>query len=188
MSYGEYLRELLRPLGVYALQEDSLSGGAVAALGAALDDAEAAIDRQSRESVTMTATEAGLAQMEALFPYMATEQTAEARRQAISGFLQVSGDSFTPAAIHDSLIACGTACQVTPEAGGVLAVSFPGLRGRPENWPEKRRIIESILPCHLAPRYDFLWNTWGRMRRLGVTWGDLRGMTVHDWSTDVELP
>jgi len=38
MGYGDYLRALLRPLGIYSLQPDSLSGSELDALGLGLDE------------------------------------------------------------------------------------------------------------------------------------------------------
>ena len=54
MSYAAYLRDLLRPIGIYALEEGTLSGAEVEALGDAFDQVEAqaetaALQAQARE-------------------------------------------------------------------------------------------------------------------------------------------
>lgn len=185
MGYGEYLRELLRPLHVYDLSPESFSGGEIEALGAAMDDAFAALQRHFRESLVMTAEDDGLAAMESLFPFMATEADAQRRRKALSGFLQISGDSFTAKAMNECLGAIGTSCRAEAADGGEIAVSFPGVPGRPAPWSEKKRIIESILPCHLQPRYDFWWNTWGHTAQQRTIWGALKNGTFYDWQTAV---
>ena len=54
MSHAEYLRDLLRPLGVYNL-EAPFNGGELDAQGAALDGAMARIEEVQRESSLTTA-------------------------------------------------------------------------------------------------------------------------------------
>lgn len=65
--YAEYLIRLLAPLGVYDLEETSVSGGAVYALGDGLDEAAETIDYVEREGNTATAQEEGLDRRESLF-------------------------------------------------------------------------------------------------------------------------
>ena len=54
MSYGAYLRELLRPLRIYGL-EDTANGGELEAQGKALDGVEAAMEEVQREMLICTA-------------------------------------------------------------------------------------------------------------------------------------
>ena len=58
MSYAQYLRELLRPLGVYNL-EAPFSGGALDTEGAALDGAEGRLEEVGRETVLNSSERAG---------------------------------------------------------------------------------------------------------------------------------
>lgn len=169
MGYGEYLRQLLRPLGVYDLSEGSYSGGEVAALGAALDALDAYAQAKQKEAMVLTAEGEGLEQMESLFSRLMTAQSLKERREAISGFLQVSGDSFTEESLSRCLAACGTACMVRQtREPNVVCVRFPSQAGEPPQFAEKKAIIESILPCHLEIRYDFTWCTWEGLG--GMTW------------------
>ena len=55
MSYAVYLRELLRPLGIYDLAEGSLSGSELDALGLGMDGAEDALEYTEQESLLSTA-------------------------------------------------------------------------------------------------------------------------------------
>ena len=54
MSYGAYLRELLRPLRIYGL-EGTANGGELEAQGKALDGVEAAMEEVQREMLICTA-------------------------------------------------------------------------------------------------------------------------------------
>lgn len=183
MGYRDYLQDLLRPLGVYDLRPGSLSGGETEALGQELDAAAEKLDRVLRESLTLTASAEGLAAAEALFPFSAAGDATEDRRAAVSGFLQISGDSFTPAALNRCLAACGTACAVRETAErNVVEVSFPGVAGEPAGFAEKQRIIESILPCHLEVRYRLQWVTFGQTATRGLLWSDLAEETFLSWA------
>ena len=181
MGYVAYLRNLLRPLGVYNLAEDSFSGAELAALGMALDELDAYAQKKMREALVMTAEEDGLATMESLFPYLHTGASAEDRRGALSGFLQVSGDSFTVESLCRCLSACGTECLVfETDVPNTVCVRFPKVAGEPENLAEKKKIIESILPCHLQVEYAFNWCTWENAAAL--TFGDAGKMTFLELS------
>ena len=60
MGYGEHLRKLLRPLGIYDLTPGSLSGSELDALGAGLDALSERMDYVERESALATAEGEGL--------------------------------------------------------------------------------------------------------------------------------
>ena len=63
MSCGAYLKELLRPLGVYRL-EGTINGGELEAQGQALDGVAEALDIIQREMLLTTAEDAGLEAIE----------------------------------------------------------------------------------------------------------------------------
>ena len=183
MSYASYLRELLRPLGVYDMDSALPAGAELEALGQAMDDLEQYIAACQREAMVLTAGEEGLQRAEALFPYPPGGKTPEQRRNAVSGFLQIGGDSFTLSAINRCLAACGIACMADEESGpNAVGISFPGVMGEPEGLEAKKKIIESILPCHLEPVYRLDWCTWGEMDAHGTTFADLTGLTFFRWS------
>lgn len=156
MGYADYLRQLLRPMGVYALGAGSLSGGEVEALGAALDDAWDAMRQAWSEAQPLTATDEGLARYERLFGVFPQSEDLSGRRAAIAALMQVGGDSFSPAALTRCLRACGVTAAVSEtDTTGTLEVSFPDRMGRPEGFERMAAIIELLLPCHLAVEYFF---------------------------------
>ena len=65
MSCGEYLKELLRPLGVYRL-EGTINGGELEAQGRALDGVAGTLDTIQREMLLTTAEDGGLEAIESL--------------------------------------------------------------------------------------------------------------------------
>ena len=127
MSYTNELVSMLRPLGVYSFREGSFSLAEWQALGKLLDEADAVLSGNQKESIVMTAEDEGLSKWEALFRSKTLGTTAEARRAAIAGFLAIGGDSFTLAAINACLTACGVRCVVEEKSAvNQVRVRFPG--------------------------------------------------------------
>ena len=84
MSHSQYLRDLLRPLGIYDL-EAPFNGGELDAQGEALDRAMAALEEIQRESSLTTAESWGLEQVARLFLWLhccASAGTALPSRQS----------------------------------------------------------------------------------------------------------
>ena len=184
MSYENDLVTMLRPLGVYSFRDGSFSLAELQTLGAALDAADETLSKAQKETIVLTAEDEGLSRMEALFRSKPPAKSIEARRAAIAGFLQISGDSFTLAALNRCLCACGVACRVE-ETGTVnrVKVWFPGVMGIPDGFSQMKIIIEDILPCQLGITYWFRYCTWQETEDYGLTWGGLNAMTWHGWET-----
>lgn len=182
MGYAAFLRELLRPLGVYDLKERSFSGAELEALGREMDHLLAKAEEVHTESLPVTAKAAGLDMVQALFPLPVPTEELTQRRNALAGFLSVSGDSFTLQQLQRGLSACGTACTLR-ETGApfTVEVRFPDCAGLPQNLEEKKRIIESLLPCHLQVEYIFSWRTWQELSPM--TWEEVQGMTFLELAT-----
>ena len=149
-----------------------------------MDEADEALSRAQKETIVKSAGDEGLSKWEALFRSRPPAKTIEARRAAIAGFLRISGDSFTLAALNRCLCACGVACSVE-ETGEVnhVKVWFPGVMGIPEGFSQMKIIIEDILPCQLGITYWFRYCTWQETEDYGLSWGDLDAMTWHGWET-----
>ncbi len=178
MGYGAYLAELLRPLGVYALETGTFSGAQLRALGASMDEAEAVQTRNLREGVVMTAQDEGLDLVEQLFRYRPAAASVEDRRAAIAGLMMVGGDSFTLPALRKCLRGCGVEALVEEvDTAGVVRVSFPGIMGIPDGFDRIQMIIEDILPCHLLIDYAFHYVIWMELEDNGVCWADIEGLT-----------
>ena len=172
MAYAEYLRSLLRPLGVYELSPTSYSGAQLEALGAGLDRIWDVLQENRQEALPVTAENWGLERYSALFRSRPAAPDTAALRAAICALLRISGDSFTLQALNQCLSGCGVTCAVT-ETGtpGVVEVSFPDTMGRPEGLATIEAIVADILPCHLQVNYYFRFCTWQELMDAGKTWG-----------------
>lgn len=162
IRFEDELVRLLRPLGVYDLRPGAINRGELAAYGARLDHGEDELDHTAREMNLTTAEDFGLERIEALLPYRPVCVTVRQRREALAALLRISGDSFTPEAINDTLRGCGLNARAEEgDRPGYVKVYFPDVAGIPEGFDRLRVIIEEILPSHVDITYVFWYNTWG---------------------------
>lgn len=181
MGYCEYLKALLQPLALYAL-DDGPGAGEFHALGAGMDAVCAELTRIERESLLSTAQDEGLRWYEEILPYHPASPDLERRRAAIMALLRIDDGSFTLPAIRDTIRGCGIECQVkessTPQT---VEISFPGVMGEPERFAAIQSRIEQILPCHLAVSYVLQYLTWQLLEGYALTWNKIEtaGLT---WS------
>ena len=180
--YEAYLRELLAPLGIYDLSESSVSGAAVCALGAGLDDVSERLETIEQEALTATAEDEGLNRREALFARRPAAATAADRRAAIAALLQIDGESLTPSAIDRTIRGCGIKARAIEMGDGQLRVIFPEVAGEPEGFDQIQRIILDILPCHLGVEFYFRYLTWQECEAAQYTWAQVEA-AEHTWET-----
>ena len=80
----------------------------------------------------------------------------EELRQTVAALASHWGDSFTLAAMNDTLRGCGIPAQVEETEDPLeVVVSFPGVEGIPAGFEQTKARIEEILPCHLLVKYHF---------------------------------
>ena len=172
MIHQDYLASLLRPLGVYDLREGTVNRGELEAYGVRLDHMAGELEDTAREMNLATAEGFGLERVEELLPYRPVCATPGQRRAALAALLRIGGDSFTPAAINDTLRGCGLNARAE-EGGqpGYVKVYFPEVAGIPEGFDGLRAIIEEILPSHVDVTYVFWYNTWAMVAKRHPTWG-----------------
>ena len=173
MSYAQYLRRLLEPLGVYQ-GNAPFQGGELEALGEAFDLVDQALEEVHREICLTTAEDWGLEQVAALFRRRPPAATIKTMREALAALLRIGGDSFTLEAINDTISGCGVNARVE-ETGqaGTVEVSFPQVPGIPPNFEEIRVIIEDILPAHLVIEYHYWYLTWQQLEQKFSCWQDI---------------
>ena len=187
MIHEEYLTALLRPLGVYDLRAGAVNRGELGAYGKELDRMEQELEDTAREMSLATALIFGLERVEALLPYRPVCNTPGQRRAALAALLRIGGDSFTPAAINDTLRGCGLNARAEEgDQPGYVKVYFPDVAGIPEGFQELRTIIEEILPSHVDVTYVFWYNTWAMVAQRHPTWGHAQatGLSWYGMATE----
>lgn len=168
--YGDYLKRLLAPLGVYDLTEGTLNESELYALGEQLDRVAEQLEHTEREAILATAEQEGLEWRERLFPGQPAAQTVLDRRSAIRALLQIDGDSLTPGAIDRAILGCGIPAKTIEVDTGHLRVVFPGISGPPDGFETIEKLILEILPCHLEVEFYFRYVTWAEIEAQNVTW------------------
>ena len=187
MSHAQYLRDLLRPLGVYNL-EAPFNGGELDVQGAALDGAMDWLEEVQRETSLTTAEDWGLEKVSGLFVRRPVADEPRRLAAALAALLRIGGDSFTPAAINDTISGCGIPAVVKELGTGQVSVSFPGTAGVPAGFEELKKIIEDILPTHLGIQYDFWFLLWRELEEWFPSWRSIedRNMTWTELETCVK--
>lgn len=178
MSYTQYLKELLRPLGVYDL-EAPFNAGELEGMGAALDGVGDTLEENMREVSLATAEGWGTERMVNLFARRPVTEEPRALASALAALLRIGDDSFTLTAINDTISGCGIAAKVEETGVGAVTVSFPGVVGVPAGFGQIEKIVGDILPVHLDVRYFFRYLTWAELEEQFSCWQDIedRGLT-----------
>lgn len=174
MGYSSYLKELLRPLGLYDLSDGTINVGELEAAGGAMDLLDLQLEKIQQEMLLTTAEGLGLEQIEALLVHKPRPLDLMHRRAALAALLRIGNDSYTLAAINDNLAGCGLNAVVSEtEEAGVVEVRFPEVPGIPDGFDGMSRIIEDIIPCHLLIRYVYWYITWAMVEDKFPLWEDL---------------
>lgn len=173
MGFSNYLKDLLRTLGLYDL-DSGIGAAELESEGAALDGVFQWLEELEREAIPATAEGWGLDKYEEILPYHPVSETTEERRSAVMALLRIHDASFTLQAIRDTIAGCGIPAEV--EEGDIpqtVKVSFPGVMGPPPGFEQICRRIEEIIPCHLAIEYVLVYILWQELEGYGLTWQEI---------------
>ena len=169
MSSAEELKQMLRPLGVYRL-ENSFFGAELDSVGKALDALEQQIENIQQEMLPDTARGEGLERLASLFRRRPVAEQPEQMAAALTALMRIGDDSFTLRAINDTVTGCGVGAAVEETGTNQVSVWFPSVRGIPMHFDRIREILEDVLPAHVGVEYRFWYQTWGELSRYALTW------------------
>lgn len=171
MGYSDYLKKLLKPLGVYDLSAGSLSASELDALGLGFDKISAAIDYTEREGSLSTAEGEGLDRREALFARAPVHYSIPLRRAAIAALMRIGEGDITLSGINDTISGCGIkALAQEKDQFGYIRIIFPEVAGVPPEFEQISQIILDIVPCHLEVEFYFRYLTWAECHAHEYTW------------------
>lgn len=178
MSAASAMKDLLRPLGVYRL-EDSFLEAELESMGTAMDEVQEYLETIQQEMSLATAQDSGLEAIASLLPRRPVTETTEQLAAALAALLRIGGDSFTISAVSDTAAGCGLGVRLTePDEPEKVEVRFQNVRGIPYGMDEIERILQDILPAHLEIVYKFLFQTWESLNGKGLTWEELYRSSV----------
>lgn len=176
LGYRDYLAELLQPLGIYDL-ENGVGAAELEAVGEKMDEVFSELELLERELLPVTAESYGLLSYEGLFPYRAAYITSEDRNRAVMALMRIRNGCFTVEQLGDTLKGCGiNAIAEESDKALTVEVSFPDNWGIPEGIDELKERVESILPCHLAVEYVYLYAKWQEIMEIAGTWAEIEAL------------
>lgn len=155
MGYTDHLINLLKPLRIYDLSNDTYNWAELEVLGRALDECCSVIEILERECVVPTAEEFGLSMYEDILPRHFAYRL-DTRRRSVISMLSVNNSYFTDELLSRAISGCGEDTEVTEtgEAFQVM-VEFTEFSGVPANREFLEKWVENMLPCHLDVRYTY---------------------------------
>lgn len=188
MSNGQYLKDLLRPLGVYNL-DDSFLSAELESVGKSLDRLQDYLEQIQQEMSLTTAGGAGLERVVELFAQRPVTDDSRQLARSLAALTRIGGDSFSLSAINNTLEGCGLNASVAEATQpGTVAVRFPDVKGVPAEFERMRKIIEAILPAHVLVQYLFWYVTWEELEARSLTWQEAndQGMTWKEFEILLE--
>lgn len=154
MSYADHLRALLRPLGVYRLDAQSLSGGELEALGKAFDELYEQMEEDLCEGLPVTAANAGLSAYEELLGYPRLTDDTQERRDAVLGLLNMPARGSSAASLQAASAFTGTSVLIDDALLPDELTVRLGWTALPDNWAAVKEYLDRLMPCHVEIRYE----------------------------------
>ncbi len=153
MSYTEYLKDVLRPLHIYDL-DNGYGADELFVLGTALDDIFDALETTLREMSPLTAEGLGLECYKNILPDENMFESIEDRRAAIAALSTVSG--FSLADLNNNLSRSGINATVSESESQTETVCVSiSAEGHSDDYVEAiKQCIEQLVPCHLSIVYE----------------------------------
>lgn len=156
-----------------------------------LDDIGDTLETMETESSLVTAQDYGLDYIQELLSVTPVTTSVQERRDALAALLRIGGNSFTLAAINDTLAGCGLPVLASDGDEPLLvSITFPDVAGIPDRFEEMQVVIEEILPCHLDIQYVFWYSTWAILAEQfstwaeieagGYTWGEIEKLVIQE--------
>ena len=112
MGYADYLKQMLRPLGVYRLDR-GYNKAELDAIGDALDKVSAQLEMQLGCIDYAALGGEYLEKLESLFPIVNFAETEEERRENVLALLAVNDLSCDKVSLEAQLKACGLEAEIT---------------------------------------------------------------------------
>ena len=181
MGYADYLKRMLKPLGVYRL-DSGYSAAELDAVGDAFDKVSAVLDGHLDGT---TYTKMGgdyLSLFENLFPIVDFSESEEKRRENVLTLLSSFGAHSDKASLEAMLAACGLNAEISEtDEKFILNLHFADIRG--ELTERQRKVCEAIMPCHTALNFICDGLTWDAAEARFPTWDDFDncGLTAFEF-------
>lgn len=184
MSSLNSMKQKLRPLGFYDLNDDTLISAELSAYAVALDEISATLDEIERECFVSTAESYGLGMRERMLGPEQTNKSVEKRRKQLLYRSAITANDFTKSSLEKALAASGIIGSIVeyPSQNSVH-INCSGLVSDSLEKSEAQSMVEEFLPAHLECIFNFStlqWdsidakeNTFDEMEARNLTWDEI---------------
>lgn len=155
MSYCEYLKNTLRPLGLYEL-DTGIGAAELDAEGAVLDGIDALLEDTRKNMLPADIDENGVERWAYLTGFHPRGGSIEAKRESLMGYMRMGEFESSEQWLNIVLNTCGILAEVS-ESETKETVTVTIFEHHLEDGEEERikAAVEAILPCHLAVEYEY---------------------------------
>ncbi len=148
MAYTQYLQQLLSPLGVYDLEEDSVSGACLGALGEELDEIWALLQQNLADAFPQSAADPALLAWERCLPPHPCPESPAERQQALAAILGQGGLCPSAGRVEALLDACGLTVSLE-EADNAPTVTVTAQNVPSGQTAALNLLLRKLIPAHL---------------------------------------
>lgn len=155
------LKQKLRPLGFYNLNDNSLISAELSAYSVALDSIESMLSEMEKERFIATATTYGLSMRELTFGVEQSEKPTESRRNMLLCRYSINPDDFNEECIIKIMENVGVHGYITKfPSQNTIYINCLKLDDTSADKNSIKSIIEEFLPAHLECIFDFRSLQW----------------------------
>lgn len=156
MNYYNTMKDLLQPLGLYSLSENSIVAAELSAYNAGLSLIEDEINLLKRELFIQTAQDFGLKIWESINGSIMSNLPLEKKRELLIKKLSVTPRDYTLQGIERSLSAMGIHTQLYDIDLGILYVDISGCDIPNLTHNKIVQMCERVVSAHLNVIYSFI--------------------------------
>lgn len=179
MSVLQQMKDMLSPLGVYSLNENSLVMCELTVYASQLEKLHEKLSTLLRECFITTAQGFGLEKVEELFEQPRPDLTVQERREKLCKYMALKNTDFSFEDITTQLKLAGISDAFNVDIQNE-ALSFPTLIAL-DDITEKARIIniiKDIIPAHLDIEAGIKAMCWDDFEKLNLSFGALDKMSL----------
>lgn len=184
MSSLNSIKQKLRPLGFYNLNNDSLIHAELSAYAVALDTIEAQLAEIEKEKFICTAEDYGLNTRERIFGTEQSDKDTQTRRDILLYRYAINSENFNEKSIKKAMKNAGIIGYIieAPQKNTIY-INCIELENSKADKNSIKSVVEEFLPAHLECIFDFRklqWNlidnkdyTFETIDNKNLTWNDI---------------
>ena len=172
MSVLQQMKDMLSPLGIYSLDDDSLVMCELRLYASQLEKIHEKLATMLKEIFINTAQDYGIEKTEELFESVRPDLPIEERRNRIRLYLTLNNTNFSRNDIENQLRLAGVFNSFAEDSQNEC-ILFPELIAINDmvDVSKKLNIIESIVPAHLEPDVGISAMCWDEFDSLDLNFG-----------------